>query len=177
MRFIRVCKACCLCLLLAGVLCMYSCSKSVPDPNAKNACAGSDMNGCYGQEDEGGHVTIRTKSGKDVDLNYELADDGIERSIGLMYRDRLGEDSAMLFTFEKQSETSRFWMKNMRFPIDMIFVNESWDIIYIEHSAPPCRSDPCALYGPIVPYSAVLEVNAGLTGDEGISVGDRLIVG
>src|SRR5258708_9701673 len=47
-----------------------------------------------------------------------------ERQVGLSERQSLSLDQGMLFTFDKP-DLYLFWMKNMKFPIDIIFINNN----------------------------------------------------
>jgi uncharacterized membrane protein (UPF0127 family) len=94
-------------------------------------------------------------------IRAEVADTESSRQRGLMFRDRLPSDEGMLFIFE-QPMPYRFWMKNCKFPIDIIWMNEQKVIVYITENAPPCKSDPCPTYGPTdVASRYVLEVTGG----------------
>ncbi|MFC2154202.1 DUF192 domain-containing protein [Candidatus Altiarchaeota archaeon] len=118
--------------------------------------------GCFGPSPEETPATpIPTVCFREnLCVEVEIADDRQEISRGLMFTQVLAEDQGMLFVFPKE-ETTSFWMKNTLIPLDMIWITEGGEIIYIEHSAQPCRSDPCRTYGPNSPAKYVLEVNGG----------------
>lgn len=101
----------------------------------------------------------------------EVADEDAERMQGLMYREELAEQRGMLFIFEKP-EANYFWMKNTLIPLDMIWLNENQEIIYINKETPPCKANPCAAYGPNKNSTYVLEINGGLSDEIGLEVGD-----
>ena len=105
-------------------------------------------------------------------IDAEVMDTNEARMVGLMYRSNLGEDKGMLFVFE-QSERYGFWMKNVNFPIDMIFLDRDKAIIYIAN-ATPCVEEPCAVYTPELPALYVIEVNAGFSEMNGIGVGQKV---
>ena len=52
-------------------------------------------------------------------LNLEVRDDEIGRVQGLSGRSSLSESSAMLFVFDIESDRYCFWMKDMKFDIDI----------------------------------------------------------
>jgi uncharacterized protein len=108
---------------------------------------------------------------KDRLLYVEVADSPIKRTVGLMYRETLKKNTGMLFDFPENS-TVRFWMKNTRMSLDMIFAREDGIIIYIEHRAPICDKDPCPTYGPSDPYRYVVETHGGFAKKHDIRVGD-----
>lgn len=106
-----------------------------------------------------------------VQLKAEVADTPKTRSIGLMFREHLPKDRGMLFIFQAAAR-HRFWMKNCKFPIDIIWLNEHREIIYISENTPPCKSDPCPSYGPTKDKALyVLEVASGLTRKEKLKKG------
>jgi len=93
-----------------------------------------------------------------------------EMSRGLMYRESLDPGKGMLFVFEEEGIQS-FWMKNMKFPIDMIWMDSEGRVVHIEYSVPPCRKEPCMVYSPGKKASYVLEVVGNYTLRENITVG------
>lgn len=109
-----------------------------------------------------------------VKINIEIADDNDERAMGLMFRERLDENSGMLFTFDDE-ENRTFWMKNTLIPLDMIFIDENLEIVDIKNAL-PCKFEPCALYKSVQPSKYVLEVNANFSASKGINIGDKMIL-
>ena len=107
-------------------------------------------------------------------VDVELAITPEERATGLMYRTSLDVDKGMLFIYERPGRL-KFWMKNTLIPLDMIFLNKDKDVVHIEHDVPPCKEDPCMSYGPPEKFSQyVLEVAAGVSNEQEISIGDKL---
>lgn len=118
------------------------------------------------------HRTITLPTG--TEIRAEIADTPESRKKGLMFRDRLPENEGMLFVFE-QAMPHHFWMKNCRFPIDIIWMNEQKEIVYIAESVPPCEADPCPNYGPTdIPSRYVLEVVAGGARREKLAIKQQL---
>lgn len=111
---------------------------------------------------------------KDLFVNVETASTTFERGKGLMYRESLEENSGMLFVYTEPT-SNKFWMKNMLIPLDIIFINSDYEIIYIVQDALPCESDPCEKYGPDDEYAYVLEVNGGwVEAHESVNLDDKL---
>lgn len=102
----------------------------------------------------------------------EVADGPEERARGLMFREGLGEGEGMLFVFERDGPHP-FWMKNMRFPIDIIWLDSDGRVIHLETDVPPCPGPPCPLYTPRVSARYVLEVGAN---SARVGLGDRVLV-
>jgi len=75
-------------------------------------------------------VTFYPEKSKPVMLNCEIAQTFSEKIKGLMYRDFLPYDKGMLFPFYIPW-IRFFWMKNVKIPLDIIFVNRRYEIIAI----------------------------------------------
>src|SRR3989344_1386739 len=95
-----------------------------------------------------------------------LADTPELREKGLSGQASLAEGEGMLFIFPK-SGTYGFWMKDMRFPIDIIWIDAEKKILGIEKDISP-GSFPTVFYPP-APASYVLEVPAGVSAFHGIT--------
>jgi len=99
-----------------------------------------------------------------------------EQNQGLSGRESLPEDRGMLFVYTKPG-IQHFWMKDMLFPIDIIWINEG-KIVAITNDIPiPDQDTPISqlpTYASPQPVSAVLEVNAGYTKKHNIAIGDAV---
>ena len=95
-----------------------------------------------------------------IKLKAILADSFIKRAIGLMYRDSISEDECMLFTFSHPSMLG-IWMKGMKFPIDILWLDSSKSIVTIKESLPPCRGILCKTYYPERESMYVIELRSG----------------
>ncbi len=69
-------------------------------------------------------------------LKTELALTPESQSRGLSGRTLLKEDESMLFIFNQAGRYS-FWMKDMNFPIDIIWIGEDLRVVYIKGEATP----------------------------------------
>jgi uncharacterized protein len=93
---------------------------------------------------------------------------------GLAIKNSLKENEGMLF-FLGEPRKASFWMKDMKFPIDIIWLNESFSIIHIEHELQPCESIlSCKSYKPNSDALYVLETMAGFTNKHNSKIGDVL---
>ena len=101
-------------------------------------------------------------------FEVEVADDDEERQLGLMNRGSLEEDKGMLFVFEEKGVHS-FWMKDTLIPLDMIWINENGEIVFIKENATPLSEEIISAKGEGV---YVLEVNGGSVERKGIEVGE-----
>ena len=103
----------------------------------------------------------------------EVADTPVKRRLGLMFRERLPSGRGMLLVF-KEEDRHGVWMKNCRFPLDALWLDEDRVVVYMKESLFPCRSDPCPIYYPAEKARYILELNAGLIRREKIRLGDSL---
>jgi uncharacterized protein len=79
----------------------------------------------------------------------------------------------MLFVFENEAEHI-FWMKDMRFPIDIIWLDSNKTIIHIEHNVQPCSFGSfCPTYKPDGNSLYVLETVAGFANKYAIVQGTQ----
>ena len=102
--------------------------------------------------------------------DLELALTAQEVSTGLSFRPSLPPDRGMLFLFDEMRQPS-FWMKDMRFSLDLVYLDEVGAVVHVEADVPPCAADPCPTYPSSEPALAVLEVNAGMAAAHGIEKG------
>lgn len=94
-------------------------------------------------------------------LVADIADTNELRTKGLSVKDTLNETEGMLFVFGTEREHS-FWMKGMKFPIDIIWIDEYQEVVHVEHSLEPCPPNSfCQTYGPDSDSLYVLETVAG----------------
>ena len=104
-------------------------------------------------------------------FSAQIADNDVLRELGLSYRKNLGERDAMLFVFEKPS-IQKFWMKDMNFPIDIIWLNEQKKIVHIEKSVKPDTFPDS--FGPKQDVLYVIEVGSMVSDSLGLSLGDTV---
>ncbi len=106
-----------------------------------------------------------------VTVEVVFKQDDLER--GLMYRTGLGQDKGMLFEFARD-DIYKFWMKNMHFNLDILWITVDGRIVFIGQNIPACTSDPCPVYGPGRKARYVLEINSGYATSHHWKVGDKL---
>lgn len=102
-------------------------------------------------------------------FSVEIARTPQEQARGLMFREHLPDDRGMLFVYERPAP-QRFWMKNTRIPLDILYFDSKRRLINL-HTGQPCRADPCATYPSSGPAQYVLELNAGKAGELGLESG------
>ncbi len=105
-------------------------------------------------------------------LQAEVAQTDEARAKGLSDRLSLPEDKGMLFIFPT-SAVYGFWMKDMHFPLDMIWVHNGKVIAIDQNVQPESNEDNLRIYRPLQSIEYVVEVNAGFAESHGINVGDE----
>jgi uncharacterized membrane protein (UPF0127 family) len=102
-----------------------------------------------------------------------LARTSHDQEVGLAKFNKIDNNQGMLFIFSKPDYYS-FWMKNMKFPIDIIFINGS-KIVDIFQKVPVQKdNNNLPTYTTGEKADKVLEINAGLTNKYKIKIGDNI---
>lgn len=116
-------------------------------------------------------VTINSST-----FRVELAKTTEEQIRGLSGRKSLAKDSGMLFVFDRPSYYT-FWMRDMEFPLDIIFIRND-EVVGVFENLPPAsaKEDNPPQYGSSIISDKVLEINAGLARENNIEIGDAVIV-
>jgi len=104
-----------------------------------------------------------------IDFNVQVVKNKEEVSRGLGGINNISDKEGMLFVFDSPQKYG-FWMKNMRFPIDIVWLNSDMRVIGIDENI-PIESYP-KIYYPSEPVLYVLEIKAGLSEKYGIKKGD-----
>ncbi|MFZ4632354.1 MAG: DUF192 domain-containing protein [Patescibacteria group bacterium] len=104
----------------------------------------------------------------------DLATNPVSQYKGLSNRESLCSDCGMLFIFPDKQIRS-FVMREMNFPLDIIFVNDN-KIVNIEEKLKPEGSDPINIYKSIIPVDKVLELPSSYTEKYKIKVGDEILI-
>jgi len=97
-----------------------------------------------------------------------------ERAKGLQFRKSMERNEGMLFIFSSSIRQS-FWMKNTFIPLDIIWMDGRKRIVFIIPNILPCETEQCSVYTPDADAKYVLEVNAGVTTELGLVVGDQAV--
>jgi uncharacterized membrane protein (UPF0127 family) len=115
-------------------------------------------------------LVIETRSGKSITFNTEIADTDAERARGMMYRQEMAEDEAMLFIWPAPHEAA-MWMRNTYIALDMLFIAHDGEVVHIHRNAVPHSLDVISANRNVL---AVLEIKGGAAARLGLSVGDRV---
>lgn len=94
-----------------------------------------------------------------------------DKQIGLSEKNKIEQDQGMLFIFDNPDYHS-FWMKDMKFPIDIIYINGDKVTTVIDSASPPGSiGGNLETYQPLHRSDKVLEVNAGIASKYNIKKG------
>lgn len=105
-------------------------------------------------------------------ITVEVADSMFSKSKGLMFRRSLGKGEGMLFIFDEETRHP-FWMFGMRFPIDMIWLDNKKRVVDVTEDAKPCWL-LCKVHRPATKARYVIEVNSGFARKNKIKKGDKV---
>jgi uncharacterized membrane protein (UPF0127 family) len=112
-------------------------------------------------------------------FTVEIASTSLEQTRGLSFRPSLGVNDGMLFIFGAGSAQS-FWMKDMNFPLDMIWISGN-TVVGFAQNVPAPVPGAALLSLPVYVSPAntdkVLEVSAGTVAKYNIRVGDTVTIG
>ena len=114
-------------------------------------------------------ITISKLKIKNKIISIEKADTEFLRTRGLSGRERLEDDSGMLFIFDKPGRYG-FWMKGMKFDLDFVWLKDQ-TVVHLSQNI----QNPTTLYPPM-PINKVLEANAGFIQENNIALGDTMEV-
>ena len=91
-----------------------------------------------------------------------------ERQLGLMHRESLSSNNAMLFAYQDPQSIS-VWMKNTLIPLDLIWLDDEFHILAIEYGTPLSTQ----IHTPQVLATYLLEIKGNLSNDLMIKPGDQ----
>ncbi len=106
-----------------------------------------------------------------VFVEVESVSDSSAQARGLSGREGLGENKGMLFIFPK-SGIYPFWMKDMKFPIDIVWISEFGRVVHIKHNATPESYPDLFVSEDLAKY--VLEVPTGFAEKHNLMPGDTV---
>jgi uncharacterized membrane protein (UPF0127 family) len=104
-------------------------------------------------------------------VEVNVSDSFDERYTGLSNHESLGENEGMLFVHPREA-THGYVMRDMAFPIDIVFVAENGTITKIHHATVPPEGEDSPTYEGYGKY--VVEIPYEYTTEHGIEVGDRV---
>lgn len=115
------------------------------------------------------HVTINGHS-----FSVEIADTDAKRTQGLSGHPPLAPDAGMIFIFDSLGYYP-FWMKDMLFPLDFVWINGN-RIVSLNQNIPAPSGKDIPIITPTSAVDKVLEINAGTIQKDNIQIGDQVYV-
>lgn len=106
-------------------------------------------------------------------LRVGVADDRDERAQGLGGVTSLADNTGMLFIFDTDDNWS-MWMKGMKIPLDMIWVDSTYQVVHIEENVEPSTYPDTFAAGQ--PVRFVIETPAFFVRNHNITVGDTVYI-
>ena len=115
------------------------------------------------------------------ELTADLAITDDQKTKGLAIKDDLKENESMLFVYEQPSRQG-FWMNDMKFPIDIIWLDSNGTVVHIEYNLQPCTSIlntgssilNCPVYTPEKDSLYVLETISGFSQNHDVKIGTNI---
>jgi uncharacterized membrane protein (UPF0127 family) len=114
------------------------------------------------------HVTLRLGDGVFL---ARVANTPDMREKGLGGTNGLREEEGMLFVFDTDDKWS-MWMKDVKYPIDIVWLSSEKKVVYIVKNAPP-ESYPYENFMPKQDARYVVELPAGTVGKKIITIGKQ----
>lgn len=109
-------------------------------------------------------------------FNVQIVDKPADLQKGLSGRGSMPANQGMLFLFPNKGDYP-FWMKDMEFPLDIIYISDNKVVtIYEEVPSPLYPNENLTVYRSKVPANKVLELNAGSVKKFNIKVGDEVTI-
>ncbi|MFH1047181.1 MAG: DUF192 domain-containing protein [Patescibacteria group bacterium] len=113
-----------------------------------------------------GTVTIDQR----IEVSVDVAASDVTRARGLSGRTSLALDQGLLFLFA-QPDKYVFWMKDMNFPLDVIWIKDGEIVDLTLDIRPAADGENIPTFAPLFEADAVLEVPAGFAQQHGLKLG------
>jgi uncharacterized membrane protein (UPF0127 family) len=145
----------------------------LPAVLAISICIGCSRENPDRVEDQLNSQSITLPDGSEI--RAEVLINPAEMEHGMMYRDALPHRRALLFVHPKPGYY-RYWMPNVKVPLDIVFMDATRKIVEISADTPVCTTEPkdCFTYGGHHLEQYVLEMRAGEARRLGLSEGQTL---
>lgn len=110
---------------------------------------------------DGDRYMLRVGKGSRTLFSVETVVSEAARVQGLSGRPSLPEGHGMLFIFDMLSRQG-MWMHKMKFPLDIVWLDEQLTVVHITRDAPPCASVAnCPTYSSVKRVKYAIEMRAG----------------
>lgn len=122
------------------------------------------------------YSTIDAKLPNGKTIKCEVMTTPTDMTKGMMFRDSLEADHGMLF-FHGKPDRYKYWMWNVKIPLDIVWMDRTRRIVEISANTPPCGSETgkgCPNYGGNAESMYVLELAGGQAAKNGLAVGQQI---
>lgn len=157
----------CAALIVAGAACSGPSNHAAPAATPDLAAPATLAPVAFG--------TAELRAGDRV-LRVEVASTPAQSERGLGYRDALAADAGMIFDLH-ETQVPVFWMKGMRFPLDMVWIDDAKRVVDVTRDVEPqpgASDAELRRYSPKAPVRYTLELNAGAAERLGLAPGVQL---
>ncbi|MGO4881255.1 MAG: DUF192 domain-containing protein [Bryobacteraceae bacterium] len=147
--------------LLVMVLCLLGAGCGAKDAGKDTGAAGVALD------------TVKLPDGQEIRAEVEI--DPADMQKGMMFRDALPRGRGMLFIHQSPS-AYKYWMFQVKIPLDMIWMDSTRHIVEISPDTPPCKTKAslCPEYGGNATAQYVLELGGGEAKRLGLNLGQTL---
>jgi uncharacterized protein len=132
----------------------------------------SSKTGFHTAKEESDYAIVPVTLGRAA-LHVLVADTESRRTLGLSYRESLGKNQGMLFVFDESGKHG-IWMKEMKFPIDIIWLDGNLKVVDLKRNISPDTFPE--VFESKTDANFVLEVNSGFADKHDISIGSELVL-
>lgn len=160
-------------LTISGVALAASCQNQPQQESSSSASTSATAPAADGpQFKKEGQLSFISKAKGDTikTIDIEIAETDDERARGLMDRKSMLDSQGMLFIFAAPEEQS-FWMKNTYISLDIMYVNENFEIVSIQKYATPLSEESLPSFKKA---QYVVETNAGFADKYKVAFGDKI---
>ena len=125
---------------------------------------------------DGEKYTLRVGKGSRTTFQVKLAVSEEVKIRGLSGRRHMPWNEGLLFLYNSMAVQS-MWMVDMMFALDIVWLNDWFEIVHITYNTPPCTTKPnCISYDSKYKVKYAIEMNAGAAADHGFTIGKTLSV-
>lgn len=122
---------------------------------------------------DGDILYFRTEGGKR--FMTELVTSTHAKKKGLMFRDGLPHRQGMFFLYTEPAKRRSMWMNNMRFPLDIVWLDGSLTITNIRYNCEPCISEAdCPRISSVYKSQHAIELTTGEAAELGLQIGQKI---
>ncbi|MCX6623845.1 MAG: DUF192 domain-containing protein [Acidobacteria bacterium] len=134
------------------------------------------LDGCGGQKnDELGTSPVTFPDG--TTIRAEVMRNPLDMARGMMFRERMEAGRGMLFVHNTPG-AQRYWMYQVKIPLDLVFLDSDRRVVDIAANTPPCppekKANQCPSYGKADHVRYVLELAGGDAQKHNLKIGDEL---